>query len=884
MGLDVANLLLKISGEPDDAKRALAEITSELKAFGEIDTSAKVGLEGYEDAKAKLDSLDKSLTVLGQRDVTARVKVNVDDAKAKLTALRRELDLSASGGAGALPVEKIIGDVSSLGEQVERATHSRFERIEKDTRQFFKGLFHDFGNTLKTALKDGAKGAGDALTGGVNFLFEGAAAGAKGLVSLGASALGSIGPLGALLGIILLFAPALLALAASLAGAVAGFGVLAIAFVGTLAPALLLVFGAVKELTQAWGAVGKEQEKAKASALAVAQAQQSVNHATQQLSDSQRNLKEQTASAYEAWKSQIRAVHEDLIGVQSAQLGVQQSQLSYKEALQSLKEFRSQLGLGGNFDDLFKKFTNVDFDPSKILSSIKQAGGGSLGNKQDLELQQLILDVKNAKVGEAQAQESLHSSNEKLEKDRRLESKYLQEGIKAYPAYLAALKQVQSAQESLVTSERGLAKAQGAANAPLKGVTKEQLALGKDLHSFVDELKKLLGPAVSEVFKGLESGLHSVISLLKDSGLASAFKELGKTIGSVFKDLGKTLASPEVRRGLLELVKGSSQLVRALGSNILTNFIRLFTNLAVAAMPAMLRIVNKIGDAFKSWADNSSVGKLRSGISHIIREFEEWMKLIGALGRLLKAFFHDVSGEGDSLAKTLRKVFERWTAFLETKQGQEEIKNFFRESIELAKDFVKVIKDVIDVVSKLVEVFEPAVQGIESVSSSIGEKFFGQFTEPQVEQDVSAQHRQQQATIDSANKQLKSGRNTKGEPLTPKVRKFLEERAAQAYQELHPLKRALGGIIPGSGSGDKVPVLAEPGEYMLRREVVNKVGRAALDRLNSLGHSPTAHAGGGGGNTIIEQLILPATPGSTTVDPRVAAVKFAKELSRRGLG
>lgn len=887
MGLNVANLLLKISGEPDDAKRALLEITGELKKFGEVDESAKVGLDGYDEAKAKLDSLDRSLTVLGQRNVTAKVKINVDDAKAKLAALRRELDLSASGGAGALPTRQVLGDIENLGNEVERATHSRFERIAQDSKSFFHRLFHDFGNTFKTALKDGIKGVGNAAAGGVGLLLEGAGAAGKGIISLGASAIGAIGPMGALLGVILLFAPALIALTASLAGAIAGFGVLAVAFVGTLAPAVLLLLGAVKELTQAWTAVTKQQEKAKASALAIAQANQGVHSSTLALGAAQHNLKEQTTSAYEAWRSQIRAVKEDLLGVRSAQLGVEQSQLSYKQALQSLQEFRSQIGLGGGqFDDLFKKFTNVDFDPSKILSAIKNAGGGSLGKKQDLELQQLILAIKEAKLGEAQAQNSLHSSNEKLEKDRRIENKYIKEGIKAYPAYVAALKEVRTAQEGLATAERGLARAQNSAASPLKGVSKEQLALGKDLHSFVNDLKTLLAPAINGIFKGLENGLHSVLGLLKDSGLSSAFKALGHTIGGVFETLGKTFASPEVRRGLTELVKGSSQLVKSLGSSVLVSFIRLFTKLAVAAMPTMLRFVEKVAGALKRLADRSSVDELRKKISHILREFEEWARLVGAFARLLKAFFHDASGQGDSLAKSIRKLFEGWTEFLETKAGQEEVTNFLRESIELAHDFIKVIKAVIEVVSKLAEILEPVIGGIESVSSSIGEKFFGQFQEEGIEKDKEAQKRQQQATIDSANKQLKSGRNSKGERLTPEVRRFLETQRARAERELHPLRRAMGGIVPGGyGGGDRVSLLTEPGEYILRKEVVASVGRASLDRLNSTGHLGNAHTGAEGrGDTFIDKIVLPAVPGSTGIDPRVAAVKLGKELSKRGLG
>lgn len=56
--------------------------------------------------------------------------------------------------------------------------------------------------------------------------------------------------------------------------------------------------------------------------------------------------------------------------------------------------------------------------------------------------------------------------------------------------------------------------------------------------------------------------------------------------------------------------------------------------------------------------------------------------------------------------------------------------------------------------------------------------------------------------------------------------------------------RQTGGVVDGTGGGDVVPALLEPGEYVLRKAVVGKLGRAALDRLNRTGRLP-GYAGGG---------------------------------------
>lgn len=47
-----------------------------------------------------------------------------------------------------------------------------------------------------------------------------------------------------------------------------------------------------------------------------------------------------------------------------------------------------------------------------------------------------------------------------------------------------------------------------------------------------------------------------------------------------------------------------------------------------------------------------------------------------------------------------------------------------------------------------------------------------------------------------------------------------------------PEKFAAGGHIPGFGSGDKVPIMAEPGEYVIRKAAAAKIGMSTLNKLN----------------------------------------------------
>ena len=45
---------------------------------------------------------------------------------------------------------------------------------------------------------------------------------------------------------------------------------------------------------------------------------------------------------------------------------------------------------------------------------------------------------------------------------------------------------------------------------------------------------------------------------------------------------------------------------------------------------------------------------------------------------------------------------------------------------------------------------------------------------------------------------------------------------------------AEGGSVPGAGEGDTVPAMLTPGEYVISKPVVNTIGTAFLDMLNSI--------------------------------------------------
>lgn len=47
-------------------------------------------------------------------------------------------------------------------------------------------------------------------------------------------------------------------------------------------------------------------------------------------------------------------------------------------------------------------------------------------------------------------------------------------------------------------------------------------------------------------------------------------------------------------------------------------------------------------------------------------------------------------------------------------------------------------------------------------------------------------------------------------------------------------KFAMGGYIPGAGSGDRVPIMAEPGEFVIRKRAAQALGDETLEKLNNV--------------------------------------------------
>lgn len=83
--------------------------------------------------------------------------------------------------------------------------------------------------------------------------------------------------------------------------------------------------------------------------------------------------------------------------------------------------------------------------------------------------------------------------------------------------------------------------------------------------------------------------------------------------------------------------------------------------------------------------------------------------------------------------------------------------------------------------------------------------------------------------------------------------------AKEAGKHKEAVKKARGGHLPGNRSGDRVPLLAEDGEYILNKNAVAVAGRQNLDRLN-FGLAPRFAEGGAVEKAMMEARQIAGTP------------------------
>lgn len=850
---DINEILLRITGDDDDAKRSLEDIITLLSALGAEEADPNVELKGEKEALAGIFALVAALEVLDKQDVNVDVEVDRD-------------------GAARTAATGLMGIFERLG--------SSFA----DSGSGLAGLTFNIGPLV------GRLNAANAAILAV-------------VAAIGTSLVGAIG-----------------ALVASLAAAVAGVFALASAFAAALGPIVLLAVGVFAKLGQVMKLVQAQDQ------ASLAQSQKNIQGHTQRAAaaDREKQAAEQLASANEALGKATKQAYREMadaaeaardavLGLESAQLNQKQANLDYKQARLELAKFRNELGLtGAEADAAFKKFTDVNFNPAKLNSALAKLKAPNLGGDQALQLQQLILNVQKARLGEKEATDGVSDAVTTLTRAREKEAEFQSKGIAASDQYTAALQAQRQAAESLAAAKKdpGIEAAMAKQLAMQQEATDTENQLADAIRRVRDLFKTAFAPVTDAVLQGLIDGLKKLPALI--TPLQPLFRALGQVAGAAIRDLFDAITSPKGIKAFQAFTIAAIQL-GADGFKGIKAIATIFFNIAKVSLPAMAKLfgafVDSLGRVAGKTNDTKALGDL---IGVLVRNLNVWLSIIGSLSGAFLGFLIAAQPFGEKLAEAIATTARHLAEWANSKDGREEIKLFLTTAVPLFLSLAKLVGRIVVLLIRIGEVVTPLViLFVEGVSTMI--EIVNDLLKPvavlaaaftKVAVAVSRAMEIIYTTLSEAVKDVLTFAVEIGVSLVEGIIKGIGDIGGAIWKKV---KNGLGDVI---GKAKKFLGINSPSKVFMRlgvgvtegfvkgldntKELVGKAAVRAIavptinvgDKLPGTLRSPAiAAAAGGSAGTVIEkqEINLPAAPGYDQMgDPRHQAILLARELRRRG--
>lgn len=873
-----SSILLRLTGDSADAQRAVAEVRSDLQRLGREQTQARIDIQ-TRGVEAQIQRVRDQLERLGRQAPSPKVDIATAAATAKLDKLELKLDR--------LNLKSVNVDVDIKRGKLETA-EAAIGSVERGVQGLAGGLANVFsqipiiGGGLESAFS-GAFSAAESLgtavaevvTSGIKSLFSsfesvsslagpiGSVAGS--VVSLGASLAGlaAVGgavviALNAILGAIIALGGALVALVASAAAAAAGLGALAVAFGAVLGPVILVGIALVQRFTAVLQA-RKAQEQAITSSV---QQQKAAEDQRRQALDQVRQAHDQLSQAVVAGRQAMAQAAIDErnaeVGLQDSQLGLKSARLNVLEAKKQLRDLLTQSGVAGqSLNALVKKTTAVDFDPSKtgqVLGAVSGAGGQA---KDPLAIARAILNVQQAQQGVRDAVNQTANAEDTLQKAQQKRVDFAQKGLRAYQPYNAALRQVSQAEDRLRQAQDKVSHAQANYEQKLKGLSDTQRGFLAQLDPFIAKLKQMADIVTRPIFAGLESAMQSLTTLFSDRGIQTAFQAIGQAIGNFFATLARELTSADWRAAFQQFAAAGARMIGTGGQGFIA-MLRILREIARSALPALESMLRSVS----AWLTRiaGQPGRIHHAVNTVVDQFRVWAKFAGAVANLVIALFRAAAPAGKSLASSMTHIVDRWTAWI--KANPEKVRQFFRDAANETRKIVKWISEAVtwlkDHLPKAAAQAKAAFETIVPVAKTIWHWI-------KLATDLLSGNFADFAHNSPLGHQL-------GNPEGKKGKSFLDN-------FIHGLLGfATGGHVPGAGSGDTVPAMLTPGEFVVRKAVAAQLGLPLLQALN--GGGPVEAASYVAGGAVHNHYY--SVPGGGYPDARTAAALYERELRLAG--
>lgn len=202
--------------------------------------------------------------------------------------------------------------------------------------------------------------------------------------------------------------------------------------------------------------------------------------------------------------------------------------------------------------------------------------------------------------------------------------------------------------------------------------------------SLKEAFQEATKPVLGDLLK-MMIGLFGIIRKLLPT-FATVAKIASGAVLQAFRSLGSVLTSPQFQSALLTLANAFARMAGP-AINTVANFLMGLLSIASRLAPTLgwlFQGVEGASTAFRDWAENGNLGVL-------VQQFRSWWGLLKSVGGLLFTILSAGSGTGKGLVDTLTKVVNGWNAFLNTKQGQASLLQFFKDAGDMTRAFMSII-------------------------------------------------------------------------------------------------------------------------------------------------------------------------------------------------
>jgi hypothetical protein len=578
--------------------------------------------------------------------------------------------------------------VARLGSRLDDDGFDRFERRlararadgDRGATAHLSGDFDDRGFIQFSARARTAETDSDNLTHGLSNLTQ-AAGGAAGSLGGGGGMADSLGrtslSLSATIPLVASAIPVVVALtgaagalggsllAAAAGAAAVGVGVAAAA--GPLATLAGAIIGRVNLIGEAYNALSAAQDQSGAAAIASGEAQHAAAVGVRNAALAVQDAKRAEVSAQgdlTAARFKARREIEDLTAA------VSQSAATEERAGLTLRE-------------VVLRLREIEADPSASGLDVEQARNAV--REARLEVDKTSQATSRAREDQRRGTETIRNAEDALAQATRQRERATAAAGEASRAATVA-----SSKQSAAVTATDLA---------VGKLTESERGLLGTVRTFADEFRKSFQPATDAIFRGVDSGLQKVEPLL--SRFSGRFAGIGDTIGDVLDHAAGSLAGPTWTRALDSFIDTTGRIVKPI-SNAFGSVLVILRDIAVAAQPYVIEFAHWMERALGGIADKTGdARRLDDVIATLVDHTRKWADLGGSVVGLFSALFQGGARDGKSLVETITRIVDRWTAFLNTREGQQQLRRFFHDSVERTKDFFRVVFVLADAFFKL---------------------------------------------------------------------------------------------------------------------------------------------------------------------------------------